>query len=316
MPELFQVSAEYALQAGSADPPGYVMWMPAGRHEIHATRGGKTAKLTVNVTEADAIKLHEALKALKGEGKPDPYVGFDHVAGPAGFWPEEFVWKSGEGAGIYVKARWTPKGKSAVVAGDGESAAYRYFSPTFLADEAGNIAGLPSSGEIGSLVNNPAFRRMLPVAASQSQTDTSMTEDEIKALKAENDKLTADLKKQKESAAAAIVAQAVEDGKIAAQDTATQDFWKASLYEKPESKTVLDALPVRFTVKAKQVSGQESVNAHQEEPVNGNALRARANDLLNAARSQGRCISWQQAWNAACAETDLLPSAQAVNAAA
>jgi phage I-like protein len=322
MPESFQVSAQNAIQAGTT-APGWVMWMPAGEHEIRATKNGKPSKLTVTVTEADAAKLQAALATLKASGGPEPYVGFDHNDGPAGFWAEEFAWKSGEKPGIYLKARWTPRGKSAVTAGDGESADYRYFSPTFMADDAGNITGLPASGEIGSLVNNPAFRQIAAVAASESSPSNRMTDAEIQALQAENtrlkgekDTLAADLKKQKENNAAAAVSAAVDAGKIAAQDTDEQNFWKASHLEKPEeTRKRLDNLPVRFAIKAAQIGGQEPAGSGEPREVNGAVIRARAQDLLNAARSQGRCISWQQAWIAAEAEAGALPSTAKVTAA-
>ncbi len=297
--------------------------MPAGKHALSCTRNGKDAKLTVNVSEKEAALFQAELAKLMASGGPKPFIGFDHQSGSRAFVPLEFRWQAGAEAGVYVRAQWTRQGKAAVTAEEGDSADYGYFSPTFLATEAGEITGLPASGEIGSLVNNPAFRQIAAVAASEPSPSNAMTDAEIAALQAENNKLKAaeataqaELKKQKEAVAASLVSQAVNDGKIAAQDTATQDFWKASLFDKPDSKAVLDALPVRFAVKAKDIGGTEAGSSEQDRPVNGNVIRARANDILTAARASGRCMSWNQAWNSACAEADLLPSSEAVTAAA
>jgi phage I-like protein len=55
---------------------------------------------------------------------------------------------------------WTASGRNAISGRD-----YSYFSPCFLIDENGDPTALPSTGAIGSLVNNPAFRNLARIAA-------------------------------------------------------------------------------------------------------------------------------------------------------
>jgi Mu-like prophage I protein len=60
---------------------------------------------------------------------------------------------------------WTSAGERAVRGRD-----YSYLSPSFLLAD-NKIVGLPQSGSIGSLVNNPAFQSIRRIAASESRTE-------------------------------------------------------------------------------------------------------------------------------------------------
>lgn len=320
MPDLIQVEAAYALSEGST-PPEWVMWMPAGKHTIKASKNGRPDVLTLTVTERDAAKLQAELASKTG---PEHYIGFDHLPGSRASIPLEFAWKTEPKPGIYFKCRWTPDGKKAVTAGEGESANYGYFSPTFMADEKGNVTGLPPSGEIGSLTNNPAFREILKVAASEPSTANNMTEAESAALKAEIETLKAakaasdaELKKTKESVACAAVAQAVNDGKIAAQDTAKQDRYKALIVEDAANAALLDDLPVKFTAtKAANVGGQTAQGVTKDAGfVVGEQIIKRAADLCNASEAKGNPIGWHAAWQQAREELGNLPSTEKQSAA-
>jgi phage I-like protein len=71
--------------------------------------------------------------------------------------PRAFRWDPARG--VMLKVDWTRSGQRAVLGND-----YGYFSPCFLTDGS-TVAGLPKTGEIGSLVNEPAFRDIPPIAA-------------------------------------------------------------------------------------------------------------------------------------------------------
>jgi small-conductance mechanosensitive channel len=61
---------------------------------------------------------------------------------------------------------WTSAGRAAIEGRD-----YSYFSPTFLVSKDGIPTGLTGRGEIGSLVNDPAFEEIPRIAASHQETD-------------------------------------------------------------------------------------------------------------------------------------------------
>jgi hypothetical protein len=88
-----------------------------------------------------------------------PYAAFDHKPGAASFLPKQFKWDDSKG--VVLEVDWTQAGKDAVAGRN-----YSYFSPTFLLSDKGQVAGLPDTGEIGSLTNNPAFREIQKIAAS------------------------------------------------------------------------------------------------------------------------------------------------------
>ena len=291
-------AASREIQAGDTAPE-WVMYMPAGKNEITASQGGKAAKLTVHVEEKDAVLLQNALDGLFQAGGPEPYVGFDHVAGPAGFWPKAFKWEDGDKPGIYVKAEWTKKGSESVMAKE-----YRYFSPTFLFDGKA-IKGLPDKGEIGSLVNNPAFRSIKAVAAQQTNTETNMDESEKKALEAslaERDKtiaaLQAEVEAMKKDKAKCAVQAAVAEGKIAPQDTATQEKWEKLVHASADAVALLNALPVTNKPSGKALTSDTKVDASNKEvEPDYDAIRVRAADIAKSGS-----IPYHAAYLQACNE--------------
>jgi len=91
-----------------------------------------------------------------------PFAGFDHAPGAASFLPKEFRYEPG--TGLVLDVEWTAAGKAAIEGKD-----YSYFSPNFLLIN-GIPSGLAKHGEIGSLVNEPAFEAMERIAASHTTT--------------------------------------------------------------------------------------------------------------------------------------------------
>ncbi len=133
-----------------------IVYLPEGKHQISASKGGKPAVLTVDVNESILASFREQLKERQ-ESNVRPFAGFDHKTGAASFIPQEFRYESG--VGLVLDVEWTQAGRAAI---DGKD--YSYFSPTFLVDDNGTPIGLPKRGEIGSLVNDPAFEEIPRIA--------------------------------------------------------------------------------------------------------------------------------------------------------
>lgn len=161
------VTAAFAselAQAASAidDTPASIVYLPEGTHTITATISGKVRTATVHVTEDVLAKFSEDL-AERQSRNVKPFGGFDHAQGAASFIPIAFRYEQGKG--LILDVEWTEAGRSSV-----EGRNHRYFSPTFLLGKDGTPAGLPPRGEIGSLVNEPAFEDMPAVAAADATT--------------------------------------------------------------------------------------------------------------------------------------------------
>ncbi len=141
--------------------PNEIMYMPAGSHTIEARVGGEPKTLDVKVTAKTAAKLQQDLDELLAQNV-EPFIDFDHEGKAAAAIPKRFKWVAGKG--VYLELDWTKTGRESVEGKD-----YRYFSPTFNIGSDGSPSGLPESGAIGALVNNPAFRDMQRIAASRAQ---------------------------------------------------------------------------------------------------------------------------------------------------
>lgn len=145
--------------------PGEIVYIPVGANKISATVNGKPGEITVNVPvekgAAIAASLQKSLEARLA-GPVRPRLAFDHSrTGPASGHPSAFSFDPARG--IILSAGWSKSGREAIEGGD-----YGYFSPTFFVDDNGVPAGLPEKGEIGSLVDEPAFRTIGLVAAADT----------------------------------------------------------------------------------------------------------------------------------------------------
>lgn len=145
--------------------PSEIVYIPVGSNKINATVGGKPGEITVNVPvdrgQAIAASLQAALE-MRLASPVRPRLAFDHQrTGPASGHPQSFSFDPARG--IILATEWSNSGKAAIEGGD-----YGYFSPTFYIDNEGIPSGLPEKGEIGSLVDEPAFRNIGLVAASES----------------------------------------------------------------------------------------------------------------------------------------------------
>jgi phage I-like protein len=162
------ISAGYPSALGSS-APAEIVYIPEGDHAITPTIDGKPGKVTVSLPPsrgaAIAAKLQRDLVSRNSENVR-PILDFDHRgSGSAAAIPGAFSYRPG--IGIVLAIDWTNAGRSAIEGRD-----FSYFSPTFLLDDDGTPGGLPTRGPIGSLVNNPAFRQMPRIAASDTGGET------------------------------------------------------------------------------------------------------------------------------------------------
>lgn len=146
--------------------PEEIVFMPVGEDiQIRPMVAGKAKTVALKVDASVAETLQTDL-AKRLADPIRPYAGFDHKPGPASFLPKEFKWD--EERGVILEVDWTQAGKEAV-----EGRNYSYFSPTFLLSGK-KVAGLPDTGEVGSMTNNPAFReRKMKIAASADDDQQS-----------------------------------------------------------------------------------------------------------------------------------------------
>lgn len=161
-------------------PRRKIVYLPEGTHEIQASVNGQPGTRTVRVGADSLEPLSTALKARQA-GNVRPYAGFDHKDGPASFLPVGFSYEFGRG--VMLEIELTSAGQKAI---DGKD--YSYFSPTFHLDRlTGKPMGLLPHGEIGSLVNNPAFEGIERIAASRTDGKPGLSD---------LDRVTAEFKRQ------------------------------------------------------------------------------------------------------------------------
>jgi phage I-like protein len=141
------------------ETPSEIVYMPkADDITIRPMVGGRARTVSLKVDAAVAETLQADLTRRLSEAI-EPYAGFDHQRGPKSFVPKAFKWD--EERGVVLEVDWSQKGKDDVAGRN-----YSYFSPTFLLSGK-QVAGLPDSGEVGSLTNDPAFRvDKMKIAAS------------------------------------------------------------------------------------------------------------------------------------------------------
>lgn len=267
--------------AAESDVPSEIVYLPEGEHDITPTVNGKAKRIKVRVPadkgEAIAAKLQAAL-ADRQKQNVRPWFDFEHKSGKASAIPTAFRYEAGKG--IMASVEWTGAGKAAIEGKD-----FSYLSPTFLIDDSGLPSGLPSRGPLAALVNEPAFREIPRIAASDADlltkppatmsklifaalainaaADNAETEavqaierlkieaqeakDKVATLEAENKKLVDAAEAATKARHTALVEAAVAAGKIAPKDEETKNSVLEVLAanEALGIKT-LDLLPVKF----------------------------------------------------------------------
>lgn len=177
-----------ATEISSADS----LWMfaPGGVHMITCGAGndGGAAEVSLRIDETTATILQASLDRINREHAPQrAYFDKEHdEAAGATSWPEKFVWSETPQPGVYVQHKASNLGRSLV---DGK--VIRAFSPSFYSDadlpkKVGRsqlvkiAAGKRGSAEnparmiglvfpaCGTLTNNPAFKKILPLWANNA----------------------------------------------------------------------------------------------------------------------------------------------------
>lgn len=309
-------------------PPSSIVYLPEGEHTITPKVNGKAQTITINVPAEKGEQIAATLQAQHAERMKSsvrPWMDFEHKEGKASALTKGFRYEPGKG--IMLDLEWTGAGAEAVRAKD-----YSYFSPTFLVDDDNVPAGLPARGPLGALVNEPAFRKMEKIAASdaaktQPQKTSTMSKlilaalaitsegeeaeaQAVKAIEAMNAKisdqekiieakdgeistLTAKVQEHNKARATALVEAAVADGRIAPKDEETKADFLAKIEAGDEfAEKILGKLP-------KQAEGLDKplVKAGESAKVSKSDRRIEAQD--KARKELGENASFTSIFNRA-----------------
>ncbi len=175
----------------TADDPW--MFAPGGTHYIGLGAGEGSAEIVIRVDRETATVLNAALQSANERNFPQrAFFDAEHnKLGGATAWPKRFFWSESPEPGVYVESEVTLMGREMV-----EGKIQRAFSPSFYADSdlpkkinRGQhlklTAGKRGSPEnparmtglvfpaCGTLTNDPAFRKILPLWAKNAGAKTS-----------------------------------------------------------------------------------------------------------------------------------------------
>ena len=142
--------------------------MPEGEHRITPYVNGKAQSVTVKVPVARGVQIAASLQAAldrRKQANVRPWFDFEHKAGVASALPKSFRYEPGRG--VMAAVEWTGAGRAAIEGKD-----FSYFSPVFFLGDDGVPDGLPERGPLGALVNEPAFREIPRIAASDAAGTT------------------------------------------------------------------------------------------------------------------------------------------------
>lgn len=166
MKTLVTAALASSLVSIGGEPPSEILFLPEGEHEITPTVDGKPKTIRVKVPAARGQEITARLQAALAErlaGQVRPHLAFQHQTGAASGIPKSFRYEPGKG--VMCAVEWSGAGAAAIRNKD-----FSYFSPVFLIGDDGTPDSLPEKGELGSLVNEPAFRNIGLIAASDAGT--------------------------------------------------------------------------------------------------------------------------------------------------
>ncbi len=208
-PELQPIECRAAVEI-SPTATNEILFLPIGLHAITPVAGGIGRPIKVKVGPESAQAIEAQRSKLMADGKR-PYFDFNHSDDRASFWPNQFVWRPGEG--VIARGEWSDGGKRSVEGRD-----YRAFSPVFHVDNKRAEAAVVVCKEnadpnMGGLVNNPAFKD-LPLWAKNAESlgnagasgdnegekrENQMSNEEIDALRSKQQELEKEVEALKAS---------------------------------------------------------------------------------------------------------------------
>jgi phage I-like protein len=247
------ISAALANALGSG-LPDEIVYLPEGEHQITPWVDGKPRPITVKVPAARGAAIAASLQAAlddRMKSNVRPWFDFEHKRGVASALPTGFRYEPGKG--VMAKVEWTGAGKAAIEGRD-----FSYFSPAFLLGDDGVPDGLPQRGPLGGLVNEPAFRDIPRIAAS----DAAGTTEEPPAMS----KLI-------------FAALAISAAHADAETLAVQAIDKLKV-EASDAKAEADRLKAENAALTKKVEAADAAAA--------TARKERADTLVKAAVADGR----------------------------
>lgn len=171
------VSAALAAAIGDG-APDEIVFIPEGTHEITPWVDGKPKPVTVKVPAARGVEIAASLQtALEARQKSNvrPWFDFEHKRGAASALPKSFRYEPGKG--VMVAVDWTRAGREAIEGRD-----FSYLSPVFLLGDDGVPDGLPERGPLAGILNEPAFREIPRIAASDAAGATTESTEQPSAM--------------------------------------------------------------------------------------------------------------------------------------
>lgn len=169
----------------AADAP--IMYVPGGDHLACMGYGEGAAEVALRVSPETAQVLQASLEAaLKAHAPQRPFLDKNHEVVEATGWPVAFFWSDAPQPGVYVRAELSALGQQLI---DGK--VMRAFSPSFHSDAdlpsrpiKGKVITIPAGKrgskenparmtrihfpDCGTLTNDPAFRKILPLWAKHA----------------------------------------------------------------------------------------------------------------------------------------------------
>lgn len=164
-----------------------VMFAPGGVHTLTPSYGGASVEVTIKVDEATAAVLNASLAQLNTAHAPQrAFIDRNHEGKEAMAWPKMFVWSETPQPGVYVAVEWSSLGEEYV-----RGKVMRAFSGSFFTDaelpkkpRPGQHIAIPAGRrgskenparivglgfpDAGTLTNDPAFRKILPLWAKHA----------------------------------------------------------------------------------------------------------------------------------------------------
>jgi len=268
----------------SDDMPDNIQYLPPNKHTIHATKNGKPAELTVDVSQKTAELLQKSFDRITASGIEQVFLDFNHDDAEASAWVTGFYWGGDdpEDGGVRAKVEWTSAGEDAL-----KGKNFRKFSPTFTVNSRGEIDGTTINA--GGLVNRPAFKEITPVIAGENLDDET-GESEMKKYKSQMADEKEETKKLEEIQSEEVVKEEEEkeETKVSSEEIEEDEDKVESVEELKEKVQKLEAALEELSEEKKErevTAAKELVEQAVAEgriPAQNEEVRAKWEEMLVA----------------------------------